>query len=83
MGGLAVHDNVAVVSLTQLNKLLFANATTGETLAQVPVDSPRGLAFDLEGKLLVLSGKRLLKYSLPSGLSPWSPSQLATPRMVS
>jgi hypothetical protein len=82
MGGLAVHDNILVVSLFLLNKVLFANATTGEILGQVPIASPRGLAFDPQGNLLALSGKHLLRYRMPSGLSPANFSQLAAPQIV-
>jgi len=82
MGGLAVLDNVAVVSLTQMSKLLFANATTGEILGQAPMESPRGIAFDGQDNLLVLSGKRLLRYRMPSDVSQLHPQQLAAPQTL-
>ena len=82
MGGLAVHENVAVVSLTLMNRLLFANATTGQILGQAAVDSPRGIAFDPQGNLLVISGKRLVRFHMPSDVSQLHPEQLAAPQVL-
>ena len=65
IGGLAINDNLAVVSLTGLNQLFFADSTSGKTLGLVPVEDPRGLAFDAKGNLLVISGKRLLCFASP------------------
>ena len=62
IGGFAVHDNVAAISLYLLNKILFIDATTGKALGEMAVDSPRGLSYDVQGNLLVISGRRLLRY---------------------
>jgi hypothetical protein len=86
MEGLAVRNNLAVMSLTRIGKLLFADTTTKEVLglADVPKSgiaaepapdlasdpAPRGLAFDPQGRLLVLSGTRLLRYTLPAKVQP-------------
>ena len=67
IGGLAVRDNVAAASFSLLNKVLFIDGTNGKVLGEVPVDNPRGLAFDAQGSLLVLSGKRLMRIHVPSG----------------
>jgi hypothetical protein len=82
MGGLAVHENVVVVSLTLMNRLLFANATTGQILGQATVDNPRGIAFDPQGNLLVISGNRLVRFRMPSDVSQLHPEQLATPQVL-
>jgi len=82
MGGLAVHEDVAVVSLTLMNRLLFANATTGQILGQAPIESPRGIAFDPQGNLLVISGKRLVRFRMPSDVSQLHPEQLAAPQVI-
>ena len=60
IGGLAVRDNVLVVSLTALDQLLFVDAKEKKVLGTVSVPRPRGLAFNLQGRLMVLSGTRLL-----------------------
>ena len=75
ISGLAVYNNLAVVSLTRLNQLLFVNTTSGKALGPVSVEDPRGVAFDAKGNLLVISGKRLLRFELPANLSRLS-SQL-------
>ncbi len=66
MGGLAVRDGRAVVSLRRLNKLLFFDTRTGQLTGELPAHDPRGLAFDKAGRLLVLSGHQLL-VAPPSG----------------
>jgi hypothetical protein len=71
ISGLAVYDNLAVVSLTNLNQLLFVDTMSGTALGPASVEDPRGVAFDAKGNLLVLSGKRLLRFVLPH-----DPSQL-------
>ena len=70
IGGLAVHNNVAVLSLQPLNELLFVDTGNGQMLGTVSMDSPRGMAFDAQGNLLVLSGSKLLRYPAPDLLHP-------------
>ena len=79
-GGFAVRNGVAVVSLYLLDKLLFADLSTGKVLGESPLASPRGVAFDLQGNLLALSGKRLVRYSIPAGAM--QPEQLAAPQVL-
>lgn len=79
IGGLAVRDGLVVISLTRQEQLLFADARSGKVLGQIPLPSPRGLAFDAQGRLLVLSASQLLRYTLASGASQFNPQQLPTP----
>ncbi len=72
IGGVAVNDNLAVVSLTGVNQLLFADATSGKMLGLVSVQDPRGVAFDAKGNLLVLSGRRLVRFASPVDVSQLS-----------
>jgi len=64
LGGLAVHDGLLVISQTALDQIIFIDAKQGKMLATAPLPSPRGLAFDSEGRLLALSGKSLLRFTL-------------------
>ena len=80
ISGLAVYDNLAVVSLTHLNQLLFVDAMSGKTLGPASVEDPRGVAFDAKGNLLVLSGKRLLRFELPR--DPSQLQQLPQPQVL-
>lgn len=63
IGGLAVHNGVAVVSLIKSNQLLFIDVAKGIVLDSATLSQPRGLAFDQEGRLLVLSGRQLLRFA--------------------
>lgn len=62
LSGLAVHNGLLVASLSKLNQLLFVDAAAQKVLGTVPLDDPRGLAFDRQGRLLALSGRRLLRF---------------------
>jgi hypothetical protein len=79
IGGLAVHNNIVVVSLPFRNQLLFADALSGKILGLTPVDSPRGVAFDAHGNLLALSARSLLRYSIPASAGTFHPEQLPAP----
>jgi len=82
IGGLAVRDNVLVVSLKGTDRLIFVDAATGKTIGMAAVKDPRGIAFDAQGSLLVLSGTHLLRYA-SSGPSTWAqPQQLPQPQVL-
>lgn len=63
LGGLAVHKGLLVFSLTRQNRLVMVDVRTGTVRAELPLPAPRGLAFDAEGNLLVLSNGSLVRYS--------------------
>ena len=75
MSGLAARDGTVIVSLRRLNKLLFASAKSGAVPGEAQLADPRGLAFDGAGRLLALSGNKLLRFT--SGALP-----LAAPETV-
>lgn len=62
LAGLAAHNGLLVAALIRQNELLFIDVRQGVVLGKAAVDDPRGVAFDQEGRLLVLSGKRLVRY---------------------
>ncbi len=62
LSGLAVHDQMIVCSLPKKKSLLFVDAKMGKVVGTIAMEDPRGLAFDAQGRLLVLSGKQLLRY---------------------
>jgi hypothetical protein len=64
IAGLAVHDGRVVVSMAARGELLVIDAKTGAALGVVPLESPRGVAFDASGRLLVLQGRQLCRYAL-------------------
>ncbi len=76
LGGMAIYDSQIVISMRVLNQLVFVDAATGKVLGTAQIDSPRGVAFDAAGNLLVLSGKRLLRFKAPLS------AQLQTPEVL-
>ncbi len=61
LAGIAAHDGVLVCSMIRQNELLFIDAKAGKILRREKIESPRGLTFDANGHLLVLSGTKLLR----------------------
>ncbi|MGA2034674.1 MAG: hypothetical protein ABSG68_20695, partial [Thermoguttaceae bacterium] len=64
--GLAIHNGLLACSLPKQKELLLIDAKAGKLLGAVPLDDPRGLAFDHQGRLLALAGKQLHRYQLPA-----------------
>ncbi|RYX85973.1 hypothetical protein EON83_04250 [bacterium] len=77
VSGLAAYNGLIAVSLPQLNQLLFVDGRTRRALGTMPQRAPRGLAFDRQGRLLVLSAKTLLRYTLPSNIPDFLSRPLA------
>lgn len=76
LGGIAARDGLLVASMNKLGMLVCIDARAGKMLAEVPVESPRGVAFDSQGRLLVLSGAKLLRYTLDAAsMAKLSPPQ--------
>ena len=65
VSGMAASDGWLVCSLPRLDSLLVIDAAKNRVLGQVPCAQPRGVAFDAQGRLLVLSGSKLLRMTLP------------------
>ena len=64
LAALAVQDGILVAAMVRQNELLFIDAREGKILRREKIDSPRGIAFDGHGHLLVLSGKTLRRHTL-------------------
>lgn len=62
LGGIAVHDGIAVAAMHFQNKLLFIDAAAGKVIRETAVASPKGIAFDAKGDLFVISENKLLKF---------------------
>ncbi len=69
LGGIAVHNGLLAASLPKQNQLLLVDAALHAQRAVVPLTDGRGLAFDNQGRLLALSGTKLLRYTLPASFS--------------
>ncbi|HEX3134182.1 MAG TPA: discoidin domain-containing protein, partial [Planctomycetota bacterium] len=68
LGGIAANAGVLAASLPKLNSVMLVDVANNRVLAQVPCSDPRGLAFDAQGRLLALSGTKLLRYAIPKDL---------------
>jgi len=65
LGGIAARDGLLVASMNKLGTLVFIDARESKVLGTLPLASPRGLAFDAQGRLLVLTGSKLVRFVLP------------------
>jgi len=63
IGGFAVRNGMAAVSLTDRNQILIIDLKNLKVTDTLAAGQPRGLAFDRKGRLLVLSGNTLLRYN--------------------
>jgi hypothetical protein len=66
LGGIAARDGLLVASMNKLGTLVFIDARESKVLGTLPLASPRGLAFDAQGRLLALSGSQLVRFVLPA-----------------
>jgi hypothetical protein len=63
LGGIAARDGLLVCSMVRQNELLIVDAKEGKIASRIPLDNPRGLAFDAQGRLLALSGTKLVRFA--------------------
>jgi len=82
LGGLAAHNGLVVLSLPKMNALLLVDAIEGKALHTVPLESPRGLAFDPDGRLLAVSGRRVVRTVLPAREKCNALTELAAPETL-
>ncbi len=80
LGGLAARDRVLVGSLIRQNELLLVRLDDREQVRRLPVPDPRGVAFDRDGRLLVVSGTTVLRF--PPLLVDALPATLGEPEIV-
>ncbi len=62
--GLAVHNGLIATSAPWKNKLYFFDSRKRAALGEVSLPRPKGLLFDPQGRLLVLTGKDLKRYAV-------------------
>lgn len=76
LGGIAVNNNIAVISLNKRNQVYFVDLKTGKLIKNMPLNAPEGLAFDSQGRLLLLSGNSLLRYNISNLNNIAAPEQI-------
>jgi hypothetical protein len=62
--GLAVYNGIVVFSVTRQNRLVFADARTGRVIGEASVPTPRGLTFDRQGRLWLISARQIRRYEV-------------------
>ena len=83
LSGIAARDGVIVCSMIRQNELIFISAREGKITGRLGVENPRGVAFDAKGRMLVISGRKLLRFA-SNGAKPETmiDSSLEDPRHV-
>ncbi|QDT64688.1 hypothetical protein [Calycomorphotria hydatis] len=82
-GDIAVHDGLLVMSVYNPDQLVFYDVSNssptrqGKQLGAVDLSKPHSVTFDRLGRLLVVSGDKLLRYSLGS-----TPLDLPSPEVL-
>ncbi|HEY1786279.1 MAG TPA: hypothetical protein VGG30_12045, partial [Pirellulales bacterium] len=63
LAGIAAHDGQIVCSMIRQNELLVVDVEKRAITQHIALDNPRGAAFDSQGRLLVLSGQKLVRFA--------------------
>jgi hypothetical protein len=79
LNGIAIRNALMICSLPKQKMLLFVDAKGEKILGTVPLEDPRGVAYDIDGSILVLSGKQLQRYTPPAMIQP---IELGKPQIV-
>jgi len=67
LSGIAARDGKLICSLVRQNELLVVDVAEGKIASRIAIENPRGLCFDAEGRLLALSGKKLVRFATLAG----------------
>jgi hypothetical protein len=82
IGGLAAHNGLVIVSLPKMDSLLLIDAALSRVVGTLPVPQPGGLYADNGGLLYIISGKRILKATLPGKTNTGDePPKLGNPQV--
>lgn len=67
ISGLAVHNNICVVSLPMRKKLIVVDLNLGKVISTINIKAPQGLFFDNTGNLLTITDNKLVQYKITNG----------------
>lgn len=62
LAAIAARDGVVVCSFPRQNELMFVDVATGKVVRKLSLPDPRGLGFDLKGRLVAVSGTKVLRF---------------------
>ncbi|MGV8094031.1 MAG: hypothetical protein AB2L24_19380 [Mangrovibacterium sp.] len=83
IGGLAVYNGLVVVSLPLKNQLILIDGREGKVIGDIPLEAPKGLAFDANGRLLALTGKKLVRFNPIADPAKIFPPRIIIPELLS
>jgi hypothetical protein len=69
LGGLAVRNGLIFASVPTRNQLHVVDGRAGKLLRTLPLEDGRGMAFDAEGRLVVICGKRVVRLTVPQSVA--------------
>lgn len=61
VGGLAAHDGVLAVAIPPMKQVFLIDVEAAKISEAFPVTDVKGLAYDAQGRLHIVSGKRILR----------------------
>ncbi len=82
IGGVAAWNGLVVVTLTKMEALLLIDAAHSNVLGTAALPVPRGLVFDPQGRLLVVSSNRIVRVTLPPKEQCKTETLLPTPEVI-
>ena len=65
LGGLAVRNGLIFASVPTRNQLHVVDARAGKLLKTFALEDGRGMAFDAQGRLVVICGRRVVRLTAP------------------
>lgn len=69
LGGLAVRNGLIFASVPTRNQLHVVDARDGTLLKTLPLEDGRGMAFDAEGRLVMICGQRVVRLTVPQSVA--------------
>ncbi len=63
ISGIAVNNGILLISLRKKNRILLIDVSKGQVTDSIQINAPAGMCYDATGRLLLLSGDDLLRFT--------------------
>jgi hypothetical protein len=63
ISGIAVNNGILLLSLRKKNRILMIDVSKGKVTDSIQINAPAGMCYDATGRLLLLSGDDLLRFT--------------------
>lgn len=80
LSGLAVYNGLLAAAMNGNDQILFVDAAAHKTIGLAKLEKPGGLAFDRKGRLLAISGTKLVRFTLPNPLKADDSGDITLPK---